>query len=93
MWHLNKDLREMKGMGHGNVRQKSSPGWENSPYQGPGAGMCLYVCSIVSGQCSWNQVIQGERVVGKERLGTKGVRLGHAEDLDLIDVSPRTVST
>ena len=47
----------------------------------------------MSCQCSWSQVIQGERVVGKERLRTKGVRLGHAEDLDLIDVSPRTVST
>ena len=32
-------------------------------------------------------------MVGKGRLGTKRVRLGHAEELDLIDVSPRRVST
>ena len=63
-----------------------------APCKGPGAGVCLYVCGIVRGQCGWCQVIQAERVVGKVRLGTKGVRLCCDEDLDLIDVSPSRVS-
>lgn len=42
-----------------------------APCKGPGAGVCLYVCGIVRGQCGWCQVIQAERVVGKVRLGTR----------------------
>lgn len=57
------------------------------------ASASMSVALIVRGQCSWSQVIQGGRVVCKERLGTKRVRLGHAEELDLMDVSPRRVST
>lgn len=44
----------------------------------------MSVALIMRGQCGWSQVTQGGRVVGKERLGTKRVRLGHAEELDLI---------
>lgn len=57
------------------------------------ASASMSVALIVRGQCSWSQVIQGGSVVCKERLGTKRVRLGHAEELDLMDVSPRRVST
>lgn len=92
MWYLNKALREMKGVSHGNVERYSIPGWEKSQCKGPEAEVCLCVCGIVRSQCGQSQVNKGEEVVGEVRSGTKSTRLGHEEDISPLDVSPRKAS-
>lgn len=69
-------------------QRKLFQGWENSQCKGPEAREYLYVCGFVRGQGGWSLGMEGEKVVGEVTLGTKGARLGHDEELDLLDGSP-----
>lgn len=63
MWHLNKDLREMKGNCVIESQTKSIQAGRTALAKALGQACASMSQGIVRGQCGWSQVIQGERVV------------------------------